>query len=180
MRRSGFTLIEVLVALTIGGVVLLAAEGIFSGVASGSRQLMAARERLDREANGRRWLKSAFLSLEVGQASVGGFEGRVDRLRFSAWQLAPGGWYERRQIELSRVNGRLLASLGDAPLVLGDSVADVAFEYLIEPGVASRWVREWISPVSAPLAVRIRVTTGRERTTRGVVDTLLFLIKERG
>jgi len=36
-------------------------------------------------------------------------------------------------------------------------------------------VREWVSPVSAPVAVRMRVTgEGNE------VDTLLFLIKERG
>ena len=65
---------------------------------------------------------------------------------------------------------------------MSDSVTDAGFDYLLEPGVESRWVREWVSPVSAPVAIRVRVTRGLgmgdER--RVVTDTLLFLIKERG
>ena len=63
-----------------------------------------------------------------------------------------------------------------------DSVADLALDYLLEPGAESRWVREWVSPVSAPVAVRIRMTRTRngKRDRGNVVDTLLFLIKERG
>jgi hypothetical protein len=63
-------------------------------------------------------------------------------------------------------------------------VTDVAFDYLLEPGENTKWVREWISPVSAPLAVRVRVThlsdNGQRTTAHAVTDTLLLLIKERG
>jgi hypothetical protein len=68
------------------------------------------------------------------------------------------------------------------PVVLIDSVADVALDYLLEPGLDARWVGEWVSPLSAPLAVRMRIRRAGNETREpgGVVDTLLFLIKERG
>ena len=182
MRRDGFTLLEVLVALAIGGIVLLTAERIFAGVGEGGRRLVAARAQLDREANGRRWLKNTFLSLELGQAGGEGFEGRADRVRFTAWQLAPGRWFERQAVDLESVNRRFVGLVGGTPLLLADSVTDVAFDYLLDPGADSHWVREWISPVSAPLAVRIRIQRGTRNAEPGTVnvDTLLFLIKERG
>ena len=182
MRRNGFTLIEVLVALTIGGVVLLAAERIFAGVGDGSRQLVVAREQLDRVANSRRWLKSTFLSLEVGQAAGEGFEGRAGRVRFTSWQMTSGGWFTRQSTDLALDGSHWVATVGGFPMTLRDSVTEVAFDYLLDPGADSHWVREWISPVSAPLAVRIRVKRGTWNAERGteVVDTMLFLIKERG
>jgi len=179
VRHNGFTLIEVLLALVIAGTVLLAAERIFAGVGDGSQRLVAAREQIDRAANGRRSLKSAFLSLEVGQVTGEGFEGRADRVRFTSWQMTPGGWFTRQATDLGLNESHLVATIGGLSLVLGDSVAEVAFDYLLDPGAESRWVREWISPVSAPLAVRMRI--GRKVAGQGVtVDTLLFLIKERG
>ena len=161
-RRKGFTLVEVMVAVAVGAVVILAAHGIFAGVTGGARALLAARETLDREANARRWLKASFLSLDPP------FEGKPDRVRFTAWQLSAGGWFEPQRIDLGREAFRLAA----------DSVTSLAFDYLLDPGANSKWVREWISPVSAPLAIRIRLRRGIG--DRGRVDTLLFLIKERG
>jgi len=170
---------ELLVALAIAGTVLLAAERIFAGVGDGSRRLVAAREQLDRVANGRRWLKSAFLSLEVGQVTGEGFEGRADRVRFTSWQMTPGGWFTRQATDLGLTGSQLVATTGGLPIMLRDSVEEVAFDYLLDPGEESSWVREWISPNSAPLAVRMRIgrKIGRENMR---VDTLLFLIRERG
>jgi prepilin-type N-terminal cleavage/methylation domain-containing protein len=175
-RNAGFTLIEVMVALAIGGLVVLTAERLFAGAGDGARLLTEAREQLDRDANARRWLEATFLSLAVGDSGAIGFTGNRDRVRFTAWQLTPGGWFEPCDIDLAMSVGQLVA--GAAPgeaLTLADSVTDLAFDYLLEPGADTRWVQQWVSPVSAPLAVRVRL--GR---ARGVVDTLLFLIKERG
>ena len=61
MKIRGFTLIEVLVALTISAVVLLLAHQLFTGIVDGGRSLVAARAQLDRAANARRWLAAAFL-----------------------------------------------------------------------------------------------------------------------
>jgi prepilin-type N-terminal cleavage/methylation domain-containing protein len=173
VRRGGFTLIEVMVAVAITGLVVLAAHRIFTGVADGARAVAVARENLDRHANARRWLKSTFLSLEAP------FEGRTDHVSFTSWQLTAGGWFEPRPTELRREDRWLLGQTGSESLQLADGISDVAFDYLLDPGANSKWVREWISPVSAPLAVRLRIT-GCGRGDAGCVDTLLFLIKERG
>lgn len=180
---AGFTLIEVLVGLTIGAVVVLLAHGLFSAVAERGKTLIAARAALDRAANARRWLEAAFLSLDVGTDGAGGFDGRPNHAVFSTWLLTPDGWFERRQVTLSAEQGRLRAAVTPGtPTALVDSVADVQFDYVLEPGAESRWVREWVSPVSAPVAVRMRIAkTGCQMRDAGcVVDTLLFLVKERG
>lgn len=174
MRRAGgFTLIEVLVALTIASAVVLAAHQIFTGVADGANAVTAARQDLDRSSNARRWLKATFLSLEPP------FEGRIKQVSFISWQVTPGGWFEQQPIELAHESSRLVARHAGEVLQLADDVSDVAFDYLLDPGADSRWVREWVSPVSAPLAIRLRIA-GCGRGDAGCVDTLLFLVKERG
>jgi len=182
-KLTGFTLIEVLVALTIGALVVLVAHQLFAAVAERGRTLIAARTALDRAANARRWLTSTFLSLDVGTDGAGGFDGRPDHVVFSTWLLMPDGWFERRQVTLNAEHGHLRAAVNPgAPIALVDSVTGVEFDYLIEPGAESRWVREWVSPVSAPLAVRMRIAkAGCEmRDAECAVVTLLFLIRERG
>ena len=173
--HHGFTLVELLVALTIGALVVLVAHQLFAAVSDRGKALVVARAGLDRSANARRWLKGAFLSLDAGTEGANGFEGRPDRMAFSSWLLTPDGWFERRQVTLSLAGERLVASVSPGTSIpLMDSIADVQIDYLLEPGADSRWVREWVSPVSAPLAIRLRI----ERA--GTADTLLFLIKERG
>jgi prepilin-type N-terminal cleavage/methylation domain-containing protein len=172
-RPAGFTLIEVMVALAISALVMLAVHRVFTGVADGAKAVVISREHLDRQANARRWLKATFLSLEPP------FAGRTDRASFTSWQLSSGGWFEQKPTTLSRDGSRFVGTSGGASLQLADGVADLAFDYLLEPGADTRWVREWISPVSAPLAVRVRIT-GCGKRDAACVDTLVFLIKERG
>lgn len=170
---AGFTLIEVLVALTIASTVVLGAHQIFTGVADGTNALTAERWSLDRSSNARRWLKATFLSLEPP------FEGRAGSVSFTSWQLSSGRWFEQQQIVLRRDGRRLVATHSNAALDLADNVTDLAFDYLLEPGADTRWVREWISPVSAPVAIRVRIA-GCGIGDAACVDTLLFLVKERG
>ncbi|HVH10983.1 MAG TPA: prepilin-type N-terminal cleavage/methylation domain-containing protein [Gemmatimonadales bacterium] len=184
MRRDpGFTLLEVVVALAIGAVVVLLAHQLFAAVADHGRRLIAARAALDRAANARRWLAAAFLSLDVGTEGANGFDGRPSQVAFATWLLTPDGWFERRQVTLGVEAGRLRATIvPGTPVTLMDKVAEVQFDYLLEPGAESRWVREWLSPVTAPIAVRMRVTKARDgaEATAAAVDTVPFLIKERG
>lgn len=177
MRRdAGFTLLEIMVALTVGAIVVLTAERLFAGAADSGRALERARTALDREGNSRRWLQLTFLSLEIADSGSSGFSGDTDQLRFTAWEPVARGWFEPREVELGVSEGRFeaVASPGE-PLILAEGVQTVAIDYLLEPGADSRWVRQWVSPASAPLAVRIRL----RRVATGE-DTLLLLIKGRG
>lgn len=176
--RSGFTLIEVLTALMITGIVGLLAHRLMSVTIDGVHQLEHVRLEHDRRENGRRWMRSALLSLEAG-GTDGAFEGVPGQLTFGAWLEQPGGWSTLQRVRIELRNGRAIASAGKAEsLLLADSVTALSFDYLLEPGLETKWVQEWLSPLSAPLAVRMRLTRreyGFEQS-----DTLLFLIKERG
>ena len=170
---AGFTLIEVLVALTLSGLVVLLAHRVFTGVVDGSARLQGARTALDHDANAHRALTEMFGSLDIGTEGAGGFAGRPQRAEFTTWQRMPAGWLERRRVIIGVEGGALIAR-SDQTLALQDSVTRVDFDYLLEPGANAAWVREWISPVSAPVAVRVRI----ERIA--AIDTLLFIVGPRG
>jgi hypothetical protein len=174
--------VETLVALLIGTLLVLLAHQLFAAVADRAKTLVAARTALDRATNARRWLEATFLSLDVGTDGASGFDGGPDHVAFTTWLLTPDGWFERRQVALERRDDRLVATGAQRePIALMESLTEVQLDYLLEPGADSRWVRMWVSPVTAPLAVRLRVArTGCERGHAICVDTLLFLVKERG
>ena len=127
MRRSvaGFTLIELLTALALSGFVVLMVSRLLAVVTSSARALDDARVALDREQNGRRWLRSALGSLDPN-AHPGGFKGRRDRLTFTAWLEQPGGWFGARRVTIMAAEGTLMASGGAAGTVrLADSVVSL-------------------------------------------------------
>jgi prepilin-type N-terminal cleavage/methylation domain-containing protein len=178
--RRGFSLVEVMIALALAGTVALLAHRLFGVVLEGSRQLAIEARALDREQNAGRVLSSMLLSTAVGTDGDTPFQGHADRVRFSAWMETEDGWFERREIALWLAEGRLQATISPgASLVLGDSVQALELDYLLELGAATRWVAEWISPVTAPLAVRVRT---RRQPLRGSArsDTTIYLIKARG
>jgi len=162
-----------MVALTVSALVVLLAHSVFTGVVEGAQGLQAARTALDREGNAHRSLTELFGSLDVGTEGTGGFAGGADRVEFTTWQRVPQGWLERRRVVVAVENGVLVART-DMSLKLEDSVTGVEFDYLLEPGANAAWVREWISPVSAPVAVRMRIAR-----VAGV-DTLLYIVGPRG
>lgn len=173
----GFTLIEVMVALTIGALVVILSQRLLGQVAGSFRALSDARVALDRERNAVRWLKASWLSLEVA-GTDGAFEGKGDQVSFATWLQTPEGWFRRERLRLGLDHGQVVASSGRGRVVLWDSVATLDLDYLLAPGAQAHWVREWSSPLTAPVAVRLRLGRGSAGTV--VADTLFFLIKERG
>ncbi len=173
-RPAGFTLVELLVALTVAGVVALLTHQIFGAATGGMQQVEAARRQFEPEQLGIRWLDAAFLSLEAGNGGAG-FEGHGDRMAFSSWLVTTNGWLERSPVALRLDRGRLVAGTAHGDLEILSGVTALACDYLLDPGLDSRWVSAWVSPLTAPLGVRLRL----ERPG-GEVDTLLFLIKGRG
>ena len=173
-RRSGFTLIELMIAMTIGSLVVLLVHQVFVTVADGISRAKGAQARLETEQLASRWLEAAILSLETGNG-WGGFEGHANRMTFSTWLMTEQGWLERRNVALALNGSTLIADSDPVPIALWPGVKAVAFDYLLEPGLESRWVTDWVSLVSAPLAVRIRLAR-----TGSSVDTMLILVKGRG
>ncbi|MGH7675111.1 MAG: prepilin-type N-terminal cleavage/methylation domain-containing protein, partial [Gemmatimonadales bacterium] len=180
--RGGFTLLEVLVALTLGSLVVLMAHRLFTGVTDGAARLAEARGALDREANGRRLLAAIVGSIDIGRPGAGDFGGEPHGAGFSTWYQSPEGWLEPRRVTLALSGGVLvLRGLGDEAIRLVDSVTALDLDYLLDYGAGESWVRRWSSTVSAPVAVRVRIArTGDGRREAGEVDTLLLIVGTRG
>jgi prepilin-type N-terminal cleavage/methylation domain-containing protein len=172
MRRSaGFTLIEVLVALTIGSLVVLMVHESFGGAMDLAARLDAERQAHAAHMEAHAFLTRAFGSLEIGTPGTHGFEGLPDRMRFSTvldTQMP-------EDVTVRLVDGQLVAERGTVVARTIDSATAIAFDYLLSYGSTASWVQEWHSPASAPLAARLRLLH-----PDGAIDTLLFIIGPRG
>ena len=177
IRRHGFTLIEVMVALVVLSLVILLAVGIFAGVSHAAAEVGQGRRAFDREMNARRWLTRSLRSMEVGTPAAAAFLGDSVQMSYTSWAPVPDGWLERVPVRLAAERGALVAYSGGTPMVLMDSVRTLTIDYLLTPGAMSKWVPGWWSPSQPPLAVRFRLSP---LDARRKADTLLFLIKERG
>ena len=171
MHRNGFTLIEVLVALTIGSIVVLMVHDCFAGMTDLAARLDAERRAASARTDARAFLVRAFGSLEIGTPHMHGFEGLPDRVTFSSAldDSLPTA------ITIRMDGARLIAEGPNAPPRQLDSAVAVSCDYLLSFGSQSTWVQEWHSPASAPLATRMRL-----QRRDGTVDTLLLIIGPRG
>lgn len=175
MRDSaGFTLVELLVALTVAGLVLAAAHQLFRGVVDGVLLIERAQNDLNREANARRLLATVVRGIEVNR-TIGAFAGDERRVEFTAWDADSVGLAVRRRIVLTSGQGALtLTGIGPEPVRLLERVDELALDYLLQFGAEQRFVRQWHSDAAAPAALRVRVTRG------ATADTLLLPVGRRG
>jgi len=176
-RRAarGFTLIEVVVALAVSGLVVLMAHRVLASVADGVAGVTQARTALDREQNGRRLLASLLGSLYVENSPGNDFSGDSDRLTFSTWAADAEGRMVRSRVTIEGRGPQLVVQRSSAAkLILLDDVLFLDCDYLLEYGAAEHWARRWFSSATAPAAVRLRLAR------RTATDTLLFLVGVRG
>jgi prepilin-type N-terminal cleavage/methylation domain-containing protein len=183
-RRSsdarGFTLFEVIVALTITSLLLLGARAIFEQLADGAEQVVRAAAAGDAQANGDRLLRDLVERIEVEPGDTTGvgahaFMGEAGGARFWTWCDVPAGWQERCHVTLG-----LLAERSDTVLVVAIDGGEVLpirrhlyrgnLAYLLDAGNGGQWSRRWESVITPPLAIGVL----------SPADTLLLRIGDRG
>ena len=171
-----------MVALGLASLVVLLAHRIFTGVTDGSARLAEARAALDREANARRLLAAIVGSIDIGRPGTGDFGGKPHGATFSTWYQSPAGWLEPRRVTLTLGgDGVVIRGIAGEPIRLADHVTALDLDYLLDYGAGESWVRTWSSTVSAPVAVRVRITNvGHGTRETGNVDTLLLIVGTRG
>ena len=173
--RRGFTLIELVVALFVSGVVMLGARLIMESLANAEDQLRADAARGDASANGERLLRTLFARLEVGTDQSREFGGDERATRFTTWCDVPTGWLERCEAEVAfdtAAGGPALVarlSTGER-VVLRRGFDSGALRYLNAPAGGGQWFRVWGHGITAPLAIGV-ITDG---------DTMIVRIGERG
>lgn len=175
--RRGFTLVEVMLALVIGGMIVLMAHALFGAASELAARLGERHASNDRRANARRFLIAALTSASVGDAPSGSFNGDSSQLAFTSWFVTASGRQERRDVTVRQAGIRLLATAGADTLLLASGVISVDFDYLLDFGSDAAWVREWHSPVTLPIALRARIA---RRGAEATVDTILVALGPRG
>lgn len=112
-RAGGFALLEVLVALAIGSLVVLAARHVYSQLADSAERMLEAAKAADAAANADQFLRNVVGRIEPSRAGRASFAGHETAARFDTWCEVPAGWLERCTITLAVIDGdsgRILAA----------------------------------------------------------------------
>ncbi|MBS0485850.1 MAG: prepilin-type N-terminal cleavage/methylation domain-containing protein [Proteobacteria bacterium] len=185
-KSAGFTLLEVLLAVILLGLLIAGAYGGIRASAHAMRAGEAAIDRTDRLRTAQEFLRrqiSQILPLEFGRDDNTGmihvFDGDARRMRFVAAMpgyLSRGGPYVQT-LELAPATDGLQLRFSDTMLngyatdknrsdsdadavVLLDRIASGRFEYraLDADGNLGNWSSDWQDPGITPLMVRIELT----------------------
>lgn len=168
MRSSdGFTLMEILVALTIGACVIVAAHGILVQLSDAIDTVREQAHGDDDAANGVRELRELGANLEVGPGDSLEFVGFPRRARFASWCEVPSGWLERCVVTLGFIEHNGTTELREEePLrrsvTLLRGTGSAAFLYLNSAVHGGQWFSRWDVELSAPLA--LGVVIGQDTT----------------
>ena len=93
--RRAFTLLEVVVALAVTGLILLGGRLLLEGVGRIALSTTRAAEASDRALNGDEVLRSLAGRLEIGTGGTHKFGGDERSVHFTTWCNTPQGWLER-------------------------------------------------------------------------------------
>lgn len=160
--RAGFTLIEVTVALVIGGMALVAAAALFNGLAQRAAAVERAGRRADRDANAERLLRSLFENMDLrGDSTSPPVAGDQRSIRFRAWCDEGRGSFTPCSVRLSiQQDAGLsflqleLAGADTTTLVLRRGFREGRLRYLRYAREGGQWTDTWPRLV-APTAIAV-------------------------
>lgn len=193
--RRGFTLVEVIVAIAIGGLVLVGARSLLEALADEEHHIARETALEAARSNGYRALRSLVGEMEVGTTESGPFSGDPTRTSFTTWCDTAYGWQERCEVTIAfEGEGGAQALVAHLPrrrrLVLARDFSAGELRYLNSASAGGQWFRGWGRGITAPLAIGVlleRPKSGGESSVANGdgpidsrVDTLIVRIGERG
>ncbi len=174
-RDRGFTLIEVVVAISIAALLLLSARALFEQLGTHAEAIVRAAAESDREANAEEMLRTLLGRAETSPQPERRFDGTGSGARFDTWCDGADPWLERctATIGILRVDSADVLAVstdGGDPLPLRRGFREGRLIYLRNASLGGDWVRNWSSAVAPPLAVGLVIDS----------DTTILPIGDRG
>ncbi len=171
-RAAGFTLVEVMVALVVGGMALAGAAMLLSALGGRAEAIETAAERVDRDANAERLLQNLFANLDLQGDTTRALVGDERSVSFRAWCDTPAGWLDRCSVRLffeqeqgvwtlrlalpSTRTPPPITKAASSGTVLRSGFHAGGFRYLASAKDGGSWVASW-SEIVAPAAVALIV-----------------------
>ncbi len=162
MSRRGFTLIEVTIALVIGGMALSAAAALLTGLSQRVNQIRGAAARVDRDGNAERMLRSLFENLRFSTDSSHTLRGDSSRVTFYTRCETVEGWLRPCSaviaVDPSRTHFQIrLALSAQSTQNLALSRVDrgsLSIRYLRDAETGGHWTTRW-SEIVTPMAIEL-------------------------
>ncbi len=168
MNRRGFTVIELMAAMAVGGMCLAILAGLGHTVLATAASQRTYIEDHERRMEGALWLREAIANAATGLEGSSPFVGTESSATFSTYLATARGWPEPVTVRLAlEADGIWLRGSHVSVRVLPDA-RSLDVDYLGTLGASSPWLRGWNSAVDIPLALRLRVEQG------GRLDTLVL------
>lgn len=171
--RGGFTLVEIVVAIAISGLVVLGAHRILVQLSESSGHVGESAAESDRTANADRLLRT--LAGRLDNSMEKSLVGDPQGARFTSWCDTPGGWLERCLVTVGIIPApgslALAATLpGGEVVVLKTGFQTGELRYLRAADHGGSWTDTWVSAITVPVAIGIILDA----------DTMIVRIGERG
>jgi prepilin-type N-terminal cleavage/methylation domain-containing protein len=173
--RTGFTMIEVIVALTLSAIVLVSARAMLGALDGNASRIRQAAATADKAANIEETFRRLIGLTEVGPQVQAPFAGDSRSVTFGTWCEVPSGWLERCEtlIRFEKRRGVLqlvIRSSVGSSFVLRDSLRYGELRYLTSADNGGIWLSTWGPGVTSPLAIGVILDA----------DTLMIPIGDRG
>jgi prepilin-type N-terminal cleavage/methylation domain-containing protein len=155
-ERGGFTLIEILVALALAAIVMIAARGLLDGLMGQAAAIVRAGQAADSLSGAEQSVRRTVGNLALPVGDTLAFEGDAGAARFVSWCAVPGGWLERCAVQLTaRDSGgvRMVQNSGEVTLLHAGRLPALCYLSSVRDG--GTWVNRWRSATDAPLAIGI-------------------------
>ncbi len=161
MSHRGFTLIEVTVALIIGGLALSASAALLAGLGHRADQIRLAGAREDRDANGERLIRALWGNLQPRRDSTHTVTGDSMTVDFPSLCETVEGWLRPCGARLSvQRTGRAyqfflaLNAEGTDTVPLWSGEGRARLRYLLDAADGGTWMTNW-NNVVIPSALEI-------------------------
>lgn len=158
--RGGFTLVEVLVALVVSGMVLVGARGLLDAFGAQAAAVLRRARAADSQANADDLLRRALADLVVSSDTLPSLQGSESTFSFQTSCDTPHGWRERcaTLVAIEPTKGGYQLVIREdkqGAVVLRHGLVRAGLRYLLTVSDGVVWTTRWENTVMLPLAIGV-------------------------